>query len=121
MDDWKRRGAEAPLALNNVWVLRFGLRRYLLRGHLQRIGAERDTDQLVLQSDGGKVGNTDFAELLSSIEGVGEAKVLISESGVVVVCKGAANAAVRLNVTNAVRSYTGFSTEKITILKMTEQ
>ena len=73
------------------------------------------------KSEGGKAGNTDFAELLSSIEGVGEAKVLISESGVVVVCKGAANATVRLKVTNAVRSYTGFSTEKITILKMTEQ
>ena len=54
MDDWKRRGAEAPLALNNVRVLRFGLRWYLLSGRLQRIGAERDTDQLVLQSDGGK-------------------------------------------------------------------
>ena len=35
------------------------------------------------KSEGGKAGNTDFAELLSSIEGVGEARVLISESGVV--------------------------------------
>ena len=52
MDDWERRGAEAPLALNDVRVLRFGLSRYLLSGRLQRIGAERDTDQLVFQSGG---------------------------------------------------------------------
>lgn len=54
MDDWEKRGAEAPLALNDVRILRFGFWRCLLSGRLQRIGAERDTDQLVLQGDGGE-------------------------------------------------------------------
>lgn len=64
--------------------------------------------------------NAEAAEILSCTEGVGEAKVLISDSGVVVVCKGADNAAVRLNIVRAIVSYTGFGSDKITILKMTE-
>ena len=60
----------------------------------------------------------DMAQLLSCAEGVGEAMVLVSENGVVVVCRGADSAAVRLNILNAVHSCTGFSAEKITILKM---
>ena len=60
----------------------------------------------------------DMAQLLSSAEGVGEAKVLTSENGVVVVCRGADSARVRLDILNAVSSYTGFSSDRITILKM---
>jgi len=59
-----------------------------------------------------------MAHILSCTEGVGEARVLISDSGVVVVCRGAGNAAVRLSITRAVSSYTGLSSDKITILKM---
>jgi len=59
-----------------------------------------------------------LAELLSAAQGVGEAKVLISESGVVVACRGAANASVRLDIIRAVTSYTGFGSDKITILKL---
>lgn len=65
--------------------------------------------------------NTAFAELLASIDGAGDTKVMISENGVVVVCRGAGNAAVRLDLIKAVRSYTGFGAEKITILKMTDR
>ena len=57
------------------------------------------------------------AQILSQTEGVGEAKVLISESGVVVACTGAENARVKLNIIRAVSSYTGFTSDKITILK----
>lgn len=64
--------------------------------------------------------NTEAADMLSSTEGVGEAKVLISDSGVVVVCKGADDASVRLDIIRAIVSYTGFGADKITILKMTE-
>ena len=49
---------------------------------------------------------------------MGEARVLVSDSGVVVACEGAASAEVRLDILRAVRSYTGFGTDKITILKL---
>lgn len=61
-----------------------------------------------------------MAQLLSSTQGVGESRVLISESGVVVVCQGAGNARVRLDIIRAVSSYTGFTSDKITILKMAD-
>ena len=56
--------------------------------------------------------------VLSESEGIGEAKILISKNGVIVVCSGADNALVRLNIIRAVKSYTGFGSEKITILKL---
>lgn len=61
-----------------------------------------------------------MALLLSSTEGVGESRVLISKNGVVVVCQGAENARVRLDIIQAVSSYTGFTSDKITILKMAD-
>ncbi|MBQ9687189.1 MAG: hypothetical protein IJV41_11720 [Oscillospiraceae bacterium] len=63
-------------------------------------------------------GDALLAQVLSSTKGVGEAKVLISDSGVVVVCSGAGNASVRLDIIRAVRSYTGFGSDKITILQL---
>lgn len=56
--------------------------------------------------------------ILCCADGVGEARVLISENGVVVVCEGAENAAVRYNIFGAVKAYTGFSTDRVTVLKM---
>ena len=44
-----------------------------------------------------------------------------SDSGVVVVCEGAANPKVRLDIIRAVESYTGYSSDKITILRMTDK
>ena len=61
-----------------------------------------------------------MALILSQTEGVGEARVLISETGVVVACTGAENARVRLDIIRAVSSYTGFASDKITILKMAD-
>ncbi len=57
-------------------------------------------------------------ELLSAVEGVGECRALLSESGVVIVCRGADSAQVRLEILRAVGSYTGFGSDKITILKL---
>ena len=57
-------------------------------------------------------------QILSCSEGVGQARVILSEKGVVVVCQGAANARTRLEILQAVRSYTGFGSDKITVLKM---
>ena len=59
-----------------------------------------------------------FRELLCCTEGVGRAEVLVSEKGVVVVCDGADKAAVRIDILKCVKSYTGFSSENVTILKM---
>lgn len=59
-------------------------------------------------------------DTLAAVEGVGESKVLISDNGVVVVCAGAENAKVRLEILYAVRSYTGFGSDKITILKLAD-
>lgn len=60
------------------------------------------------------------SQILSSVDGVGDALVLISDKGVVVVCQGADNAKVKLEIINAVSSYTGYSSDKITILKMVD-
>lgn len=60
------------------------------------------------------------ARILSQTEGTGETQVLISESGVVVACKGAEKAKVRLDIIRAVSSYTGFTSDKITILKLAD-
>ena len=61
-----------------------------------------------------------LAELLSAMEGVGRAEVLLSESGAAVVCQGAGSASVRLAITDAVRCYTGLGADKIVIIKMNE-
>ena len=58
--------------------------------------------------------------LLSAMEGVGKTEVLLSESGAAVVCQGADNASVRLNITDAMRCYTGLGADKIAIFKMNE-
>lgn len=61
-----------------------------------------------------------LAETLREAEGVGRVRVLVSEKGAVVVCDGAENAAVRLNILRAIGSYTGFGSDRITVLKMTD-
>ena len=60
-----------------------------------------------------------IAALLGRIRGVGEARVLLSASGCVVVCAGADSPAVCLDVTNAVAAYTGLGSDKICIFKLT--
>ena len=62
--------------------------------------------------------NTVLQQVLSRSEGVGEAQVIVSENGVVVVCHGAEDAKVRLNIIKAIGAYTGFGSDKIIILKM---
>ena len=59
-----------------------------------------------------------IAALLRSIRGVGEAEVLLSSNGCVVVCTGADSPAVRLDVTNAVAAYTGLGSDRISVMKM---
>lgn len=61
-----------------------------------------------------------LSQLLSMAEGVGEAEVLISEHGVLVICEGASDAAVKLDILRAVGSYTGFGSDRITILRLAD-
>ncbi|MCD8087632.1 MAG: hypothetical protein LUE22_03455 [Oscillospiraceae bacterium] len=75
------------------------------------------------QSAGEDDGVTEEARLealLSQIEGVGEVSLLLSDSGAAIVCQGADSAAVRLEITEAVRCYTGLGADKIEIFKMME-
>ena len=58
-----------------------------------------------------------LGDALSMTQGVGEAYVLISDNGVVVVCDGASDAATRLEIITAVKTYTGFGADQITVLK----
>ncbi len=57
-----------------------------------------------------------LAQILARASGVGEVEVLISETGVVVVCEGAERAQTKLDILSAVASYTGFGSDKVTIL-----
>ena len=66
-----------------------------------------------LETEGEKL-----AEVLEQIKGVGRTEVLLSNHGAIVVCDGAENALVRLSVTDAVMSYTGFGSDKICVSKM---
>lgn len=59
-------------------------------------------------------------QVLSASEGVGRIRILLSDTGAVVVCDGAGNAAVRLDILHAIGSYTGFGSDKITVLKMSK-
>lgn len=59
-----------------------------------------------------------LSAFLSRMEGVGEAEVLLSAEGAVVLCTGAENTAVRLKVTNAVSAYTGLGSDKISVIKI---
>ena len=69
-------------------------------------------------AEGGELGEeTRIAGLLTSIEGVGEARVLLSESGAVVVCPGADDPSVCLRVTQAVKCYTGLGADDVRIFK----
>ena len=79
---------------------------------------------MLLPSGGAKSeeaeGDERIQQMLSRVEGVGEAQVIISDSGVVVVCRGAENAAVKLDIIRAISSYTGFGSDRITILKLAD-
>lgn len=56
--------------------------------------------------------------ILTQILGVGEAELLLSENGAVVVCEGADSAGVCLRITQALRCYTGLGADKVQIFKM---
>ena len=70
------------------------------------------------RSDPAPGAQEELAALLSQVKGVGEARVLSSESGGIVACTGAADAKVRLDMIRAAAAYTGFGSDRIIILKL---
>lgn len=58
-----------------------------------------------------------LASVLQKCDGVGGVTVLLSDTGAVVVCEGADNAAVKLSVVKAVEAFTGFSSDSIQVIK----
>jgi type II secretory pathway pseudopilin PulG len=102
--------------VSSVWKKLSGFKYALLVGVLglalllwpsgsSQTQAEADTEEARL------------AALLTQIEGVGQADVLLSDSGAVVVCPGGDQAAVRLKIAQAVRCYTGLGADKVEIFK----
>ena len=89
-----------------VIILVFGLLMMLVPGKSETIPSENDQASML-------------RSVLAASEGVGEVKVIISSEGVVVVCEGANDAKVRLDIIRAVSAFTGFATDRITVLKMT--
>ena len=87
-----------------ILALLFGILLMLLPSGGEEEAQAADADRLL-------------AELFSECREIGKAKVLISESGVIVVCEGAEKASVRLDILRAVYSYTGFGSDKVTILE----
>ena len=114
-------GSAAKALAKNKYVLLvlcLGLLLMLLPG--KRSGSDPEGAGSPLDSSGIPVDTESLrlAELLEQIRGVGNASVLLSGSGAVVVCTGADSPEVRLGVTQAVAAYTGLGSDKITILKM---
>ena len=63
-----------------------------------------------------------LAALLDGIRGVGEGtEVLLSRRGAVVVCAGADNPEVRLEVTDTVSAYTGLGSDKIMVMPKNQE
>ena len=67
--------------------------------------------------EGGEPEEVRIAGVLSDIEGVGDARVLLSEHGAVVVCPGADDASVCLRITQAVKCYTGLGADDVRIFR----
>ena len=104
MDDWKEKIKQLGRFRIPLLALALGVALMLMPAN-RAAKTEDSPDALLCQA-------------LCNSEGVGRARVLISENGVVVVCSGADRAKVRLDILRAVGSYTGFGSDKITILKL---
>lgn len=91
-------------------VLALGLALLLLPS-----GKHSEADSFVLSA--AVSAGDDLTLLISEIEGVGEVSTLVSDFGAVIVCDGASSAATRLNVINAVSTYTGLGSDRICVIQ----
>ena len=107
MADWKMLAKKLAVYKYPLLLLLIGVFLLLLPSHAQK------------DDRAATVGET-LEELLTESSGVGRIRVIVSETGAVVVCEGADNAAVRLDILRAIGSYTGFGSDRITVLKMAD-
>lgn len=108
MSEWKEKIGKLEKFKYPILVLIIGIVLMTFPAGSQTTAASAVDKDVLLQT------------VLASSEGVGEARVIVSENGVVVVCRGADDAKVRLDIIRAIASYTGFGSDKITILKMAD-
>ena len=106
MTDWKNVLKQVDKFKYPLLVLLIGILLMLLPGSIRSPTQE--------------AAEPDFAAILARVDGVGESLLAMSAEGVVVVCEGAEDPAVRLSLLQAIRAYTGFSSDRITILKLAE-
>ena len=114
-------GLIKALGKNKYVLLAAGLALLLLLLPSGKGGADTAGGQGSALESSGIPMDTESARIsafLSKMEGVGQAEVLLSAEGAVVLCTGAEESAVRLKVTNAVSAYTGLGCDKITVIKM---
>lgn len=107
MSEWKKKLQALSVWKYPILVLLVGALLMLLPGSQKSAGEEEGTDPALQQ-------------VLHCTQGVGEVRVIVSEQGAVVVCEGADQAAVRLAILRAVNAYTGFGSDRITVLKMAQ-
>ena len=107
MSDWKSVLKQVDKFKYPLLVLFIGILLMLLPGSIRSPTQEAAEEP-------------DFAAILSRVDGVGESLLAMSGEGVVIVCEGAEDPAVRLSLLQAIRAYTGFSSDRITILKLAE-
>ena len=107
MGDWKMLAKKLAVYKYPLLLLFIGVFLLLLPSNAQK-------------SDGAVTVGETLEELLTESTGVGRIRVIVSETGAVVVCDGADNAAVRLDILRAIGSYTGFGSDRITVLKMAD-
>ena len=105
MIDWKKTARLLAAYKYPLLLLLVGILLMLLPTHT-------DKNEAVYTAENA------LEELLADSAGVGRIRVIVSENGAVVVCEGADNAAVRLDILRAIGSYTSFGSDKITVLKM---
>ncbi len=80
------------------------------------------------ETDGGGATDTEarMERVLEKIDGAGDVRVMVTEtdggySGVLVVCEGARDLAVRLTVQNAVHTLLGIDNQKINVVPMEDK
>ena len=109
----------AWLAKNKLLLLALALGIVLLLMPAREKPAQK-TEGLPLKSTGVLLSEEAgrLALTLSNMQGVGEAQVLLSESGAVILCEGADSAQVRLSVIRAVSAFTGLGSDEIVIAQL---
>ena len=108
MSDWRALLKKLEVYKYPLIILLLGAALLLIPTHAEETGSIKTTEEAL-------------EDVLADSAGIGSIRILVSENGSVVVCDGAGNASVRLDILRAIGSYTGLGSDRITILKMSNQ